>query len=54
MIHHVVARLRRLDEDAEGFLHLGLTEIIRKALRAQRSIEREIILHEIGRDDPLA
>ncbi len=35
-------------------LHLGLTEVIRKALRAQRSIERELILHEIGRDDPLA
>ena len=46
MIHHVAARLSRLDEDGERLLDLRLPQVVAQALRAQTAIEREIVLGE--------
>ena len=48
VVDDVAARLRRLDEDRQRFLDLGLAQIVAQALGAQAAVERQIVFLKLG------
>ena len=49
VVHHVPTGARGLDEDGQGLLDLGLTQVVPQPLRPQAAVERKVVLRELGR-----